>query len=54
MTPMGYSGVQSKLIHERNLKLKISCQTPYKLPFASIKLYIVRDADSCGHSLPGL
>ena len=27
---MRYSGVQGKLIYERKLKLKISCQTPYE------------------------
>jgi hypothetical protein len=27
---MGYSGVRGKLIYEKNLKLKISCQTPFK------------------------
>jgi hypothetical protein len=27
---MGYSGVWRKLIYEKNLKLKISCQTPFK------------------------
>ncbi len=26
---MGYSGPWGKLIHEKNLKLKISCQTPF-------------------------
>jgi hypothetical protein len=30
MFPMVYSGAQGKLIHEKNLKLKISCQTPVK------------------------
>jgi hypothetical protein len=29
MVLMGYSGVRGKMIHERNLKLKISCQTPF-------------------------
>jgi hypothetical protein len=27
---MGYSGAQGTLIHKINLKLKISCQTPFK------------------------
>jgi hypothetical protein len=27
---MGYSGAPGTLIHEKNLKLKISCQTPFK------------------------
>jgi hypothetical protein len=26
----GYSGVREKLIYEKNLKLKISCQDPFK------------------------
>jgi hypothetical protein len=30
MFPMVYSGARGKLIHEKNLKLKISCQTPFK------------------------
>jgi hypothetical protein len=28
--PMGYSGARGKLIHEKNLNLKISCQTPFR------------------------
>jgi len=28
---MGYSGALGKLIHEKNQKSKISCQTPFKL-----------------------
>jgi hypothetical protein len=27
---MGYSGVRGKLIYEKNLKLKILCQTPFQ------------------------
>jgi hypothetical protein len=30
MAPMEYSGAWGKLIHENNLKSKISCQTPFK------------------------
>jgi hypothetical protein len=30
---MGYSGAQGKLIHEINLKLKISFQTPFKMTY---------------------
>ncbi len=30
MVLMGYSGVQGTLIYEKKLKLKISCQTPFK------------------------
>ena len=30
MTTMGYLGVRGKLIHENNLKTKISFQTPFK------------------------
>jgi hypothetical protein len=29
MVLIGYSGVLEKLIHENNVKLKISCQTPF-------------------------
>jgi hypothetical protein len=28
---MGYSGAQGKLIPEKNLKLKISCQSPFNI-----------------------
>jgi hypothetical protein len=31
MAPMGYSWAREKLIHLKNLKTKISCQTPFKL-----------------------
>ncbi len=31
MILMGYSGAQGTLIYEKNLKSKISCQTPFKL-----------------------
>jgi hypothetical protein len=30
MVLMAYSGVQGILTHEKNQKLKISCQTPFK------------------------
>jgi hypothetical protein len=30
MVPMGYSGARGTLIYEKNLMLKISCQTPFK------------------------
>jgi hypothetical protein len=30
MTPMEYLGAWGTLIHEKNLKSKISCQTPFK------------------------
>jgi hypothetical protein len=31
MILMEYSGTQGTLIHEKKLKSKISCQTPFKL-----------------------
>jgi hypothetical protein len=31
MILMGYSGAQGTLIYEKNLKSKISCQTPFNL-----------------------
>ena len=31
MILMGYSGAQGTLVYEKNLKSKISCQTPFKL-----------------------
>jgi hypothetical protein len=30
---MGYLGVRGKLIHEKNLKMKHSCQSPFKSVF---------------------
>jgi hypothetical protein len=33
---MGYSGAQGKLIYEKNLKLKISCQTPFMPPYSPL------------------
>jgi hypothetical protein len=30
MAPIGYSGAKGKLILEKTLSLKISCQTPFK------------------------
>jgi hypothetical protein len=35
---MGYSGAWGELIHEKNLKLKISWHCPFKLPFACKKI----------------
>jgi hypothetical protein len=29
MDPLGYSGARGKLIREKNLNSKISCQTPF-------------------------
>jgi hypothetical protein len=31
MAPMEYLGAWGTLIHEKNLKSKISCQTPFKI-----------------------
>jgi hypothetical protein len=31
MVLMGYSGARGTLIYEKNLKAKISCQTPFNL-----------------------
>ena len=33
MAPMEYLGAWGTLIHEKNLKSKISCQTPFKEPW---------------------
>jgi hypothetical protein len=30
MIPIGYSGAKGKLIRGKNMKSKISCQTPFK------------------------
>jgi hypothetical protein len=38
MALLGYSGAWGKLIHEKNLKLKILWHCPFKLPFACTKL----------------
>jgi hypothetical protein len=48
---MGYSGPWRKLIHEKNIKSKISWHCPFKLPFACTKLYILEVADSSRLSL---
>jgi hypothetical protein len=32
MVLMGYSGARGTLIYEKNLKAKISCQTPFNVP----------------------
>ncbi len=45
-------GAWGKLIHEKNLKSKISWHCPFKLSFACTKLYKVKTADSPCHSLP--
>ncbi len=49
---MEYSGAWGELIHEKNLKSKILWHYPFKLSFACTKLYKVKTADSCCHSLP--
>jgi hypothetical protein len=33
MAPVAYLGAWGTLIHEKNLKSKISCQTPFKKSF---------------------
>jgi hypothetical protein len=43
---MGYSVVRGKPIYEKNLKLKISCQTPFKL------LLMIRSISSSLTRLP--
>jgi hypothetical protein len=45
-------GAWGKLIHEKNLKSKISWHCPFKLSFAWTILYKVKTADSPCHSLP--
>jgi hypothetical protein len=37
MILMGYSGAQGTLIHEKKLKLKISCQTPFTSSTLTLK-----------------
>jgi hypothetical protein len=44
---MGYSGAWRELIHEKNLKLKISWHCPFKLPFACKELFKVKTAAQC-------
>ncbi len=39
---MGYSGARGTLIYEKNLKAKISCQTPFNLFILSGLLYTRR------------
>ena len=38
MVLLGYSGARGTLIYEKNLKPKISCQTPFKVLFWSARL----------------
>ncbi len=38
---MGYSGAQGTLIHEKNFKLKISCQTPLKVYYCTHDLSVI-------------
>ncbi len=46
MVLMGYSGVWGKLIHEKNFKLKVSCQTPFKFKFSfEPKILTMRNSD---------
>jgi hypothetical protein len=45
-----YSGAWGKLIHEKNLKSKISWHCPFKLSFAYTELYKVKTADTRCHS----
>jgi len=33
---MEYKGARGTLIHEKNLKLKISCQTPFKMHYQCV------------------
>jgi hypothetical protein len=44
MAPLGYSGAQEKLIHEKNLQTKISCRTPFKAT-------VLREFPNCGDLL---
>ncbi len=38
---MGHSGARGTLIYEKNLKLKISCQTPFKsLKILALENYV--------------
>jgi hypothetical protein len=39
MVLFGYSGAQGTLIYEKNLKPKISCQTPFNVNFLGKKFY---------------
>jgi hypothetical protein len=44
MAPMEYLGAWGTLIHEKNLKSKILCQTPFNTPWIRI-LIRIRNAD---------
>jgi hypothetical protein len=46
MAPMEYLGTWGTLIYEKNLKSKISCQTPFKLGQKRIWLWLSSDAIS--------
>jgi hypothetical protein len=40
---MAYSGARGTLIYEKNLKSKISCQTPFKGDMLDLKCLFSRD-----------
>ncbi len=51
---MWYSGVRGKLIYEKNLKLKISCQTPFNYKKAwniALSLLILDQNQKCWKSI---
>jgi hypothetical protein len=37
---MGYSGARGTLIYEKNMKSKISCQTPFKQSSKSVIIFM--------------
>jgi hypothetical protein len=46
MAPMEYLGAWGTLIHEKNLKPKISCQTPFNYDFYDQPIQLVSDTNS--------
>ncbi len=54
MIPMRYSEARGTLIYEKNLKSKISCQTPFKAPSDCETSHIYEKFRffNCPHALP--
>jgi hypothetical protein len=56
MVLMGHSGARGTLIYEKNLKLKISCQTPLKNPqnhYKALSVHVSTDKNWTGGACKG-
>jgi hypothetical protein len=50
MVLLGYSEARGTLIYEKNLKPKISCQTPFKSKTCAVQLYLLAETTQLPHS----